>query len=98
MLKRIVSLSFFLLMTAFATQLVFAGGVGIGNQNGSAFDEIHPWYKYNAPSDETDFGIFKDKDNPDDDERGPSEEDEGVMVWEDPLFFWRVMNQRTKGF
>ena len=97
-MKRFAAFGLFILMTAFATQTVSAGGIGIGNHNGGGVHDDNPWYKSGAPSDTDNDSCYKKKPNPDDDDRGPSEEDEGVMVWDRPVFFWHVNNMQSKGF
>ncbi len=97
-MKRIAAFSLFILMTAFATQTVTAGGMGVGNQNGNGIHDWQPWHKSGAPSNDGNDSIFKKKPDPDDDDRGPSEEDEGVMVWERPVFFWHVNEKQYRGF
>ena len=84
MFKRIAVFSLFLLMTAFAIQFAIAGGIGVGNQNGFTVDEYKPWYKNGTPSDRGNFHSYNSKDDPDDD-RGPAEEDGGVMIWDDSI-------------
>jgi hypothetical protein len=98
MMKRIAAFSLFVLMTAFATQTVTAGGIGIGNQNGNGIHDWQPWHKSGAPSDNGDDSVFKKKPDPDEDDRGPAEEDEGVMVWEKQYSFWRAIEMNHRGF
>jgi hypothetical protein len=98
MMKRIAAFSLFILMTAFATQTITAGGVGIGNQNGPGMHDWQPWYKDGLPSENGDDSIFKKKYDPDEDDRGPAEEDEGVMVWERQMFFLHGVQKQHRGF
>ncbi len=100
MLKRFALFSLLLLMAAFITQIqtALAGDVWYKGGNDFTERECQVWYFQNHLDEKwniEELGLVPG--NPDEEDRGPSEDDGGVVLWfNDAIYWWMFPSDRGK--